>query len=196
MRNIKKSILAAALAAAALVSLISCSSATDSFSPAADSDKKIDIPYAYPITQKDTEWRSLFTLKDMIAACEVPDEVLKKMTTRALAETVLDYPLLLNMLAYDTMQMGFESVLSYCNSLQELTKRSDAVGELESLAAKLNAGGILDGGTIAPERIEIVTRYGYCILISSQIEAMRKGTFGNKTPLDLWHAQMKDIREA
>ena len=65
----------------------------------------IDVQYDYPLTPDDGEqWRSLLTLDAMVNACDVPSERLNRMTTRALVETVLDYPLLLNMVAYNTIQ--------------------------------------------------------------------------------------------
>ena len=92
----------------------------------------ITEPYQYPIVPETAEWRELKGLDAKIEACEVPEEILENITTEALFQTVLDYPLLINFIVYgnpgDLMKgyrAGFEAILGYCNALQELVERPE-----------------------------------------------------------------------
>ena len=44
----------------------------------------------------------------MVQVCQVPEEILQQLTTPALLETCLSYPLLLDMFAFDDLKKGFE----------------------------------------------------------------------------------------
>jgi hypothetical protein len=66
----------------------------------------------------------------MLAACQIPDHVLNSISTSGLVDTVLNYPLFSVVLAYDSVQQGFDKVFSKFNGLQELFKRKDAGTEL------------------------------------------------------------------
>lgn len=82
-----------------------------------------DTPYAYPIQAGTPEWTALKTLQNKIAACQIPEDILKNMTTRALVETVRNYPLAVNIYAYDSIDIGYEKVKSQFNGLEELENR-------------------------------------------------------------------------
>jgi hypothetical protein len=66
----------------------------------------------------------------MLVATQVPESVLGKMSTAGLVETALDYPLLGDMMAFNSPQQGFDAVAGRFNGLQELLKRKDAGAEL------------------------------------------------------------------
>lgn len=93
-------------------------------------------PYEYPIVPGTDEWRELTSLAEKIEVCHVPQMALDNMTTEALLETVMDYPLLFNMFAYDDLQRGFEAVMNYCNGLQELWTRPDLEEVLEQFISE------------------------------------------------------------
>lgn len=52
--------------------------------------------------------------------CQIPEDILGSMTTEALIETVVNYPLFINVFAYDNKKTGLEHVIGYFNGLQEL----------------------------------------------------------------------------
>ena len=93
----------------------------------------IDTPYVYPVLPGTDEWRALKNMQEKIEACHVPEELLQNMTTEALAETVLTYPLLPCMFAFDTIEMGYRSVSGYFLGLSELEKREDAITVLQAM---------------------------------------------------------------
>lgn len=85
----------------------------------------ITEPYQYPILPGMDEWRKFDNNVDMMEACLIPEDILKCMTTEALLETVLSYPLLSNMFRWETVQEGYEFMLRNFNGLQELMQRPD-----------------------------------------------------------------------
>jgi hypothetical protein len=62
----------------------------------------------------------------MQKVCQIPEAILKNMSTDDLIETCLSYPLYGDIFAFDEFQVGFESVTSGFNGLQELLRRKDA----------------------------------------------------------------------
>jgi hypothetical protein len=82
-------------------------------------------PYDYPIKPGTEEWKKFRSLHEMEQGCQIPDSLLHLMTTSDLLETCLNYPLYLNVTAYNIPQQGFENVMRGFNGLQELLKRSD-----------------------------------------------------------------------
>jgi len=94
--------------------------------------------YDYPIKPGTEEWKAFQTHDDMLKACQIPEDILKNMSTKGLVETVLEYPLLGDMMAYSGIQQGFEAVASQFNGLPELLNRKDAGTELLAVYSKMD----------------------------------------------------------
>lgn len=90
----------------------------------------IDTPYEYPILPGTQEWIDLDDTLARRRACQIPEEVLHNMTTAALFQSVLDYPFLCDMYAFNTIQLGYETVKRRFNGLQELESRPEYLDEL------------------------------------------------------------------
>lgn len=91
--------------------------------------QQISTPYDFPIKPGMDEWKKFQTQEDMIIACQVPEGILKKLTTEALAETCLKYPIYLQITTYNNVQNGFERFASQFNGFSELLARPD-VGQV------------------------------------------------------------------
>ncbi len=87
-----------------------------------------DVPYEFPVKSGTPEWAKLQSHSDMLNACQVPVGDLKRMSTKALLTTCLNYPLFGDVFAYNDFQLGFERVLENFNGIKELMQRPD-VGE-------------------------------------------------------------------
>src|SRR5574339_653333 len=85
--------------------------------------QKISLPYDYPIKPGTDEWKNLRSQDEMIEACQIPAELLKKLTTEALVISCLRYPLYPQINAYNSIQHGFDRLASKFNGFQELQKR-------------------------------------------------------------------------
>ena len=85
----------------------------------------VNVPYEYPYVPGTQEWIDLGSTSARRQASQVPDELLQSMSTDALLQTVLDYPFLSDIYAFNTMKMGYEAVRKHCNSLREFETRPD-----------------------------------------------------------------------
>lgn len=90
----------------------------------------IDTPYEYPYVPGTQEWIDLGNTHARYEASQVPEEVLEHMTTDALLLTVLDYPFLSDMYAYNNMKMGYNAVKTSFNGLREFESRPDCLDAL------------------------------------------------------------------
>lgn len=97
------------------------------FTAATASPYTIDTPYDYPVRPGTPEWLQYANVLGRRRACEVPEEILTHMTTEALLQTVLDYPFMVDMYAFNTMEMGYETVKRRFRGLQELESRPDCL---------------------------------------------------------------------
>lgn len=94
----------------------------------------IDTPYEYPVHPGMEEWEALDDHAKKIELCQIPEEILEKMTTEALAESVLNYPLLIDMYVWESNSKGYEFVSETFNGMYELRQRSDGLLVLQRLA--------------------------------------------------------------
>ena len=101
---------------------------------AADKERReytIDTPYTYPLTPAMTEeWWKLTNAAQKHEVCQVPQDMVENMTTRALLQTLLDYPMFHTHHAFDTLELAFLGMANSCNSLPEFCGRPDALEEL------------------------------------------------------------------
>ena len=92
-----------------------------------DGPYDIDEPYNFPLKPGMPEWAELKTGIDKVNALQIPQDILRRMTTRALVETCLNYPLYITtiMLA-SSRKVGMEHMTKNFNGCVELLKRKDA----------------------------------------------------------------------
>lgn len=86
--------------------------------------------YKYPIVQGTKEWAELDSMPAKIEATYVDPEILCKMSTPALVETVVTYPLFVCVNAYDTLDTGVKEVSEYFKGIEVLCSRDDARDEI------------------------------------------------------------------
>lgn len=85
----------------------------------------------YPIKPGTEKWKTLKTNQEILDTCQIPSEIIKKLSTEDLVQLCLNYPLLGDMLFSNTnYQDGFNVISSNFNGFQELFKRKDAGAEL------------------------------------------------------------------
>jgi hypothetical protein len=96
----------------------------------ATAQKPVDRKYEFPIKPGSATWQSFTTHKQMVEATALPEKTAAGLTTRALLETCLDYPLLMDMMAFNTPQKGLEAVTRNFNGLQQLMTRKDVAVHL------------------------------------------------------------------
>ena len=86
----------------------------------------IDEPYDFPIKPGMPEWAEL-TQSGRWKALQVPDDILKRLSTKALVETCLNYPLFSDFwLSNSNPKDGISEVMNSFNGFGELFLRQDA----------------------------------------------------------------------
>ncbi len=103
--------------------------------------------YNYPIRPGTNGWRKLNNMKEKYHACQIPEDILKEMSTLGLVETVLDYPLLFHYTAYNDMQYGFKVQADNFNGLQELYNRNDAAIEMLTIFIQMEPTAVYEEWT-------------------------------------------------
>ena len=104
----------------------------------------IDTPYAYPVTPGMPEWAAMDSLRQRVEACQIPEEILSELTTPALIDTVLEFPLAVNLYAYLEPFKGWEGAIEtlsrQSNGLAELLRRQaeDPEGTNAALTERLS----------------------------------------------------------
>ncbi|NLE11773.1 MAG: hypothetical protein GX630_09720 [Actinobacteria bacterium] len=96
--------------------------------------------HVYSVKPGEPAWNALHDHDQKAAACHVASDELSRMTTDAVVQTVLDYPLLVDVFAYDTLEEGIERVSAQFAGLSELRSRADAAKVLGNLKDKSSAG--------------------------------------------------------
>ncbi|MGE5630092.1 MAG: hypothetical protein ACM3TR_03225 [Caulobacteraceae bacterium] len=103
-----------------------------------NSSKAINEPYQYPITPTNTEeWAKLTTLAEKKEACQIPLEIAENMTTEALIETVLSYPLLPPAALFNDPKTALDGYMDF-NALSELFSREGVPKLLIEMYSKIN----------------------------------------------------------
>lgn len=97
-----------------------------------DTGYTVDAAFDYPILPGSEEWASFDSLEEKIEACAVDEALLNSMTTPALLETVVTYPLLANIYAFDSIESGIASVSQYFKGIEILLAREDASNYIQS----------------------------------------------------------------
>ena len=82
--------------------------------------------YNYPVYPGMAEWANFKTGAEMHEACQVPDDILKTMSTQAVLQAIWEYPLLSGVIHRYQYQLDFNSFASTNNAYNELISRTDA----------------------------------------------------------------------
>jgi hypothetical protein len=89
-----------------------------------------DDAYTYPSRPGTEAWNKFTTLDEMITACQVPEDVLKDMSTQGLVETAITYPLMGNIVFFNDTLGALNDMLKQSNAIQALLQRADAGTEM------------------------------------------------------------------
>lgn len=122
----------------------------------------IDEPYEYPVVPGTDEWKALDNNIDKLRVCMIPEDILSRMTTEALLESLLSYPMMVNMFVWEVPQKGYEYILRNFNGMQELVEREDFGDVLDAYSREsISVYSSMDEGEveIAEKALEIIAFY-------------------------------------
>jgi hypothetical protein len=100
------------------------------FSIAVSIAQQIDTPYVYQITPSTVDWKQFKSREEMASVLMVPVDILKRMSTKALVTTCMNFPMFKDLYFFNDIQTGFNTLKSSFNGFQELLIREDAGFEL------------------------------------------------------------------
>ncbi|MDR1380604.1 MAG: hypothetical protein LBJ47_03890 [Tannerella sp.] len=104
--------------------------------------------YDFPVKQGSREWAGFESIEKRITALQIPETVIRNISTEGLLETCLAFPYLINVFFSDNYQMGFESLVKEFNGFSELLNRPDMTKVLlkkyESLSTELTGIRLLN----------------------------------------------------
>lgn len=80
----------------------------------------IDAPYTFPNVADPTVWKTFNNMEEMLAACQIPDDVLQQISTENLIVSCMNYPLFFTYSAYNNELDGIKILMDHFNGFQEL----------------------------------------------------------------------------
>ena len=128
--------------------------------------------YTYPIEPGSEEWANL-NHGERVLALQIPEDVLKGMSTENLVETVLNYPCFIDMMFYNTYQEGFDVIKEHFNGIDELLKRDESSKYLLSKYRKQNTKTLLNIRS-KEEQFESSLKLTYLETLLAQPEIIEK----------------------
>ncbi|MDR2879382.1 MAG: hypothetical protein LBV03_05675, partial [Fusobacteriales bacterium] len=81
--------------------------------------------FNYVIRPGTEKWEELNSKEEKFKVCQIPEDVLENITTEDLLNSVLNYPLLYDVFAYNDLHQGIEYLEKNFNGLNELFKRKE-----------------------------------------------------------------------
>ncbi len=91
---------------------------------------KSDGSYGFPESLRHENGYLIGTQDQIRAATQIPDKILKTISTEELISLILEYPLLPYLHAYRTVKEGYQVIKPYFNGFSELLLREDAFSKL------------------------------------------------------------------
>ncbi len=89
--------------------------------------------FEFPFKIGDAQWKSYPSVKERVAALQIPNDKLKSIKTADLLNLCLEFPYSTDIFAFDSPEIGFKAICNKFNGYQELLTRNDLA---ESMLAK------------------------------------------------------------
>lgn len=94
----------------------------------------MELLWDYPVKPGMEEWKQLQTNREMLDACQIPENILSSLSTKELAAVCLQYPLLITtMFSFNIPDNGIDVLFDEFNGIRELYKRDGGAAELLDL---------------------------------------------------------------
>lgn len=127
--------------------------------------------FHYSVSTSDEEWKSFTAKSDMIEALRIPQEVLETLTTLELVELVFDFPMIIDLHLYNSINDALKSFELECDAYRELLNRPEALKVLENYSVKFDSNSfekvtsdiLLDSEIVITSELEVMTLLVYPI---------------------------------
>lgn len=91
----------------------------------------------YPVKPGTQTWATLKSGEDKLKACQIPDDVLRNITSPDLAILCMEYPLFFEYTAFNNEQQAILIMIENFNGLRELSKRKDGTLSLMKIYSQM-----------------------------------------------------------
>ena len=104
------------------------------------------LAWDYPVKPGMETWKLFQSNEEMVHACQIPEEIISSLSTEELTDLCLQYPLLYDVFAFNSLNDGLDKLFSDFNGIRELNKRDDASNILiNRYNEKVQSFSFLDG---------------------------------------------------
>lgn len=105
---------------------------------ASEKGEKYNVDEIYPVTIESKDWFE-YSVQEKCEMLKIEDEKLDKMTDEQLVRSIADYPYLVDIYLYDTMEQGLKSFAKTCDAYGELMARVNGKESMEKYGRMLIA---------------------------------------------------------
>jgi hypothetical protein len=88
------------------------------------------IVWDYPVKPGTETWKKLENNAAKVSVCQIPENLLSKISVKDLMSICLQYPLLYDVFAFNNINSGLEKLFSDFNGIRELSKKDSALNSL------------------------------------------------------------------
>ena len=130
-----------------------------------------EVRWDYPVKPGSEEWKSLSTYQERINVYNIPQDILKLISTKELIITCLNYPEFRLIFTRNDLQRGYNHIRANFNGFRELELRSYAGKELLKIYKDYNPEGYEKNASL----LEIgghVVRFTYIEILLAQIDIL------------------------
>ena len=103
----------------------------------------------YPVKPRTEEWKTLESNKAKVEVCQVPEQILRDISTNDLMILCLQYPLLYDVFAFNSINDGLTKLFTDFNGIRAFSKMENATNNLREhyLSEIRNFSEILNGSS-------------------------------------------------
>ena len=103
------------------------------------------LSWDYPVKGGTAEWKMLQSYEEMVKVCQIPEGILRSLSTDDLTEICLQYPLLFCIFHFNRLSDGLDKMFSEFNGMRELYARKDmSIGLISRYVQKVQSFSFLD----------------------------------------------------
>jgi hypothetical protein len=126
---------------------------------------KVNEPYTFSKVSNPDVWKTFKNLEEMFAACQLPEDYLKQVSTENLIATCMNYPLFFIYSAYNNELDGINVIMDNFNGFDELKKRDAAAEKIIDCYAAME---VETGNAVVPVKNSILHLGFLELLIASE----------------------------
>ncbi len=133
------------------------------------------VTWDFPVKHGTKEWDNLKTYQERLNAYNIPQDILKTITTKELVKTCLNYPEFRLVFTRNDLQLGYDYISTEFNGFKELESRSDAGKALLEFYSEYDPAGF-DPNSSDLEIGRYIVKFTYIELLMAQYGILKNLT--------------------